>query len=135
MCKVCNRATWKHNASGAYFRWCKACKRFHEIHAFAGKIRATKCDKCRAVAAARYARRAAEAAPAPAPAATADPGGAVAAVPRRVRGARRVREEQGALVSEIAAGVVARHRGQPVAAPAPAAAAETAPGDAAMDIS
>jgi len=113
VCKVCDTATWKHNPTGAYFRWCKGCKRFHEIHAFAGKLKSPKCDDARARARASdrasYARRAAEAAPAPAPAATADPGGAVAPAPAAAA--------------------------QPVAAPAPAAAAETVQEDAAMEIS
>ena len=40
VCKVCDTVTWKHNPTGAYFKWCKGCKRFHEIHAFAGKLKA-----------------------------------------------------------------------------------------------
>jgi len=48
VCKICDTVTWKHNASGAYFKWCKGCKRFHEIHAFAGKISASKCNGARA---------------------------------------------------------------------------------------
>ena len=107
VCKVCDTATWKHNPTGAYFRWCKGCKRFHEIHAFAGKLRSTKCDDCRARGRANYRARAG-AAPAPAPAATADPGGIVAPA---------------AAAAE-----------QPVAAPAPAA-VETAPDGTAMDTS
>ena len=57
VCTVCDTATWKHNASGAYFRWCKGCKRFHEIHAFAGKLKASKCDDSRARGRAGYMRR------------------------------------------------------------------------------
>ena len=48
VCKVCDTVTWKHNPTGAYFKWCKGCKRFHEIHAFAGKISASKCNGARA---------------------------------------------------------------------------------------
>ena len=48
VCKVCDSVTWKHTSSGAYFKWCKGCKRFHEIHAFAGKLKAAKCDDSRA---------------------------------------------------------------------------------------
>ena len=48
VCKVCDTVTWKHNPTGAYFRWCKGCKRFHEIHAFAGMLKSPKCDDARA---------------------------------------------------------------------------------------
>ena len=57
VCKVCDTVTWKHTASGAYFKWCKGCKRFHEIHAFAGKLKASKCDDSRARGRAGYMRR------------------------------------------------------------------------------
>ena len=52
VCKVCDTVTWKHNPTGAYFKWCKGCKRFHEIHAFAGKLKARSAT-IRARAAAR----------------------------------------------------------------------------------
>ena len=54
VCNVCDTVTWKHNESGVYFRFCKACKRFHEIHAFAGKRKASKCDVARARGRASY---------------------------------------------------------------------------------
>jgi len=57
VCKVCDTVTWKHNPTGAYFKWCKGCKRFHEIHAFAGKLKASKCDDSRARGRAGYMRR------------------------------------------------------------------------------
>ena len=57
VCKVCDTVTWKHNPTGAYFKWCKGCKRFHEIHAFAGKLKASKCNDSRARGRAGYMRR------------------------------------------------------------------------------
>ncbi|KAH8050207.1 hypothetical protein JL721_11468 [Aureococcus anophagefferens] len=41
VCKICDTVTWKHAPTQAYFKWCKGCKRFHAIHAFAGKLKAS----------------------------------------------------------------------------------------------
>ena len=41
VCKVCDTVTWKHNPTGAYFKWCKGASE-HEIHAFAGKLKASE---------------------------------------------------------------------------------------------
>jgi hypothetical protein len=57
VCKICDSVTWKHARTQAYFKWCKGCKRFHAIHAFAGKIKASKCDEARGLANAGYARK------------------------------------------------------------------------------
>ena len=55
--RECDKATWVHASTGCYFKWCKGCKRFHEIHAFAGKLKASKCDDSRARGRAGYMRR------------------------------------------------------------------------------
>ena len=34
VCNTCDSTFWKHNESGAYFKWCKGKKNFQEIHAF-----------------------------------------------------------------------------------------------------
>mmetsp|Transcript_22844 Transcript_22844/g.68525 ORF Transcript_22844/g.68525 Transcript_22844/m.68525 type:complete len:144 (+) Transcript_22844:253-684(+) len=57
VCRDCDKALWRHEPTGAYFKWCKGCKRFHEIHAFAGKLKASKCDDSRARGRAGYMRR------------------------------------------------------------------------------
>ena len=57
VCKICDTVTWKHAPTQAYFKWCKGCKRFHAIHAFAGKLKASKCDESRARGRAGYMRR------------------------------------------------------------------------------
>ena len=57
VCKICDTVTWKHAPTQAYFKWCKGCKRFHAIHAFAGKLKASKCDDSRARGRAGYMRR------------------------------------------------------------------------------
>ena len=57
VCRECDKATWVHSSTGCYFKWCKGCKRFHEIHAFAGKLKASKCDDSRARGRAGYMRR------------------------------------------------------------------------------
>ena len=60
--------TWKHNESGACFRWCKGCKwNFHEVHAFAGNIELRDVRECRARGRAAYR---ALGSPAPAPTGT-----------------------------------------------------------------
>jgi len=35
VCQCCKGATWKHVATGSYFRFCMVCKKFHDIHKFA----------------------------------------------------------------------------------------------------
>ena len=57
VCTRCDTAIWIHVASQQHFKWCKGCKRFHEIHAFAGKLKASKCDDSRARGRAGYMRR------------------------------------------------------------------------------
>ena len=47
VCNTCDSTFWKHNASGAYFKWCKGKKNFQEIHAFADNLTASKCDEAR----------------------------------------------------------------------------------------
>ncbi|KAH8085085.1 hypothetical protein JL720_7806 [Aureococcus anophagefferens] len=79
--RECDKATWKHAATGCYFKWCKG-KRFRNLAAFAGKLAASKCDtRARGrgahaaqdasgelIAEPRAARRAGAAPPPPAPA-------------------------------------------------------------------
>ena len=59
VCKCCKGATWKHVATGSYFRFCMRCKKFHDIHKFAqgddekpkgdfSPFTATKCATARA---------------------------------------------------------------------------------------
>ena len=57
VCKVCDTVTWKHNPTGAYFKWCKGCKRFRNLVAFAEKLAASKCDRCRERGRQGYMRR------------------------------------------------------------------------------
>mmetsp|Transcript_23814 Transcript_23814/g.80332 ORF Transcript_23814/g.80332 Transcript_23814/m.80332 type:complete len:566 (-) Transcript_23814:186-1883(-) len=57
VCKVCDTVTWQHRHSGVFFKWCKGCKRFHNLQAFAGKLKASKCDASRARGRAGYMRR------------------------------------------------------------------------------
>ena len=45
VCKTCDTVTWRYNDTGAYFKWCKGCKRFHTLAAFAGKLKASKCKR------------------------------------------------------------------------------------------
>lgn len=47
VCRQCDKATWIHKATQLVFKWCKGCKRFQNIHAFQGKLAASKCDNCR----------------------------------------------------------------------------------------
>ena len=57
VCKICDTVTWKHCATLCYFKWCKGCKRFHNLDSFAGKLKASKCDASRARGRAGYMRR------------------------------------------------------------------------------
>ena len=56
VCTTCANTFRKHNESGVYFKWCNGKHNFQEIHAFAGKLTATKCDDERARNAAAVAR-------------------------------------------------------------------------------
>ena len=47
ICRQCDKATWVHRATNVHFKWCKGCKRFRNVTAFAEKVGASKCDKCR----------------------------------------------------------------------------------------
>lgn len=40
-----------------YFKWCKGCKRFRNLTAFAEKLAASKCDRCRERGRQGYMRR------------------------------------------------------------------------------
>ena len=42
VCRECDKATWQHNATGTFFKWCKGCKRFRNLVAFKGKLAASK---------------------------------------------------------------------------------------------
>jgi len=57
VCRECDKATWQHNTTGCYFKWCKGCKRFRNLVAFKGKLAASKCDHCRARGRDGYMRR------------------------------------------------------------------------------
>lgn len=57
VCKTCDSVTWQYVETGDYFKWCKGCKRFHALSAFAGKLQASKCDASRARGRAGYMRR------------------------------------------------------------------------------
>ena len=37
VCRDCDKAIWLHNATGAYFKWCKGCKNFLQIGNFSQK--------------------------------------------------------------------------------------------------
>ena len=96
VCDTCDSTFWKHNASGAYFKWCKGKKNFQEIHAFADNLKASKCDEERSRSSsgpARASEDARRAAMGPPTAVVAPPGQAAAAEP--------LREEQLRLVSEL----------------------------------
>ena len=43
VCNMCHTVTWKHAPTQAYFKWCKCHHGFHDIHAFARKMRC-HCD-------------------------------------------------------------------------------------------
>ena len=47
VCKECDKSTWQHTATHAYFKWCKGCKKFIALACFIEKLDAAKCDKCR----------------------------------------------------------------------------------------
>jgi hypothetical protein len=60
VCKDCDKSTWLHAGTGVYFKWCKGCKRFHNILMFREKLQLlresgkkqltklpSKCDPCR----------------------------------------------------------------------------------------
>ena len=49
VCGGCSKAWWL-ATNGCYFKYCQGCKAFCEIHAFEGKLQATKCNKTAAVA-------------------------------------------------------------------------------------
>mmetsp|Transcript_5170 Transcript_5170/g.16937 ORF Transcript_5170/g.16937 Transcript_5170/m.16937 type:complete len:243 (+) Transcript_5170:71-799(+) len=57
VCRECDKAVWVHKPTGATFKWCKGCKRFHSILQFEGKLRASKCDPCREKGRLGYFRR------------------------------------------------------------------------------
>ena len=78
VCNTCDSTFWKHNASGAYFKWCKGKKNFQEIHAFADNLKASKCDEERS--------RSSSPRAVPAPAATGGTAPGAAAKQRAKRG-------------------------------------------------
>mmetsp|Transcript_9648 Transcript_9648/g.13379 ORF Transcript_9648/g.13379 Transcript_9648/m.13379 type:complete len:354 (+) Transcript_9648:159-1220(+) len=56
VCKRCDTGIWCHNATQQYFKWCKGCKKFLHVCAFAEKLlkcaskfskQPSKCDRCR----------------------------------------------------------------------------------------
>jgi hypothetical protein len=57
VCRECDKATWVHASTGCYFKWCKGCKRFRNLVAFAEKLAASKCDRCRERGRQGYMRR------------------------------------------------------------------------------
>lgn len=57
VCRDCDRAIWRHNASNSHVKWCKGCKRFENLLHFSEKLRASKCNRCRERARLHYARR------------------------------------------------------------------------------
>jgi len=57
VCKTCDTVSWRFQQTGAFFKWCKGCKRFHKLASFAGKLKASKCDDSRARGRAGYMRR------------------------------------------------------------------------------
>lgn len=57
VCRDCDRAIWRHNASSSHVKWCKGCKRFESLVHFSEKLRASKCNRCRERARLHYARR------------------------------------------------------------------------------
>ena len=48
VCRDCDKALWRHEPTGVYFKWCKGCKNFLQIGTFSQKLDAAKCDRCRA---------------------------------------------------------------------------------------
>ena len=57
VCRECDKALWRHRASDVHFKWCKGCKRFRNLVAFAEKLAASKCDRCRERGRQGYMRR------------------------------------------------------------------------------
>jgi len=57
VCRDCDKALWRHNQTDFYFKWCKGCKRFRNLTAFAEKLAASKCDRCRERGRQGYQRR------------------------------------------------------------------------------
>jgi len=57
VCRDCDKALWRHNESNTHFKWCKGCKRFRNLTAFAEKVAASKCDRCRERGRLGYQRR------------------------------------------------------------------------------
>lgn len=57
VCRECDKALWLHAESSMYFKWCKGCKRFRNLTAFAEKLAASKCDRCRERGRQGYMRR------------------------------------------------------------------------------
>ena len=57
VCRDCDKALWRHNDSDTHFKWCKGCKRFRNLTAFAEKLAASKCDRCRERGRQGYQRR------------------------------------------------------------------------------
>lgn len=47
VCDACSKAFWRHLPTTTCFKWCKGCKRFRSLPAFATKLVASKCDACR----------------------------------------------------------------------------------------
>mmetsp|Transcript_12258 Transcript_12258/g.38996 ORF Transcript_12258/g.38996 Transcript_12258/m.38996 type:complete len:499 (-) Transcript_12258:624-2120(-) len=57
VCRECDKALWRHLETNTHFKWCKGCKRFRNLTAFAEKLAASKCDRCRERGRQGYMRR------------------------------------------------------------------------------
>ena len=57
VCRECDKALWRHAESNMLLKWCKGCKRFRNLTAFAEKLAASKCDRCRERGRQGYMRR------------------------------------------------------------------------------
>jgi len=57
VCRECDKALWRHLQTETHFKWCKGCKRFRNLTAFAEKLAASKCDRCRERGRQGYMRR------------------------------------------------------------------------------
>jgi len=57
VCRDCDKALWRHLETDTHFKWCKGCKRFRNLVAFAEKLAASKCDRCRERGRQGYQRR------------------------------------------------------------------------------
>lgn len=57
VCRECDKALWRHLLTNIHFKWCKGCKRFRNLTAFAEKLCASKCDRCRERGRQGYMRR------------------------------------------------------------------------------